>query len=184
MGTHPPRRWPPAPATSSPVNITTILGLGIDYELFMVTRFREELHRQPTVEQAVARTVATAGRTVAVSGVTVALALTSLMLFPETFLRSMGYGGVATVAVDMLAALTALRIRRSLPFSITGHRAPREETSGGWGVHAVEGLDGGNVTHKVWRIASRARSPRVNVNVTNKVHPNRPEMAGVAGGVP
>jgi uncharacterized membrane protein YdfJ with MMPL/SSD domain len=124
------------------VNIITILGLGlgIDYGLFMVTRFREELHRQPTVEQAVARTVATAGRTVAVSGVTVAVALTSLMLFPEDFLRSMGYGGVATVAVDMLAALTvlpallavlgyrvnALRIRRSL------HHAAGDETNGGW----------------------------------------------------
>jgi trehalose monomycolate/heme transporter len=124
------------------VNITTILGLGlgIDYGLFMVTRFREELHRQPTVEQAVAQTVATAGRTIAVSGATVALALTSLMLFPEDFLRSMGYGGVATVAVDMLAALTvlpallavlgyrvnALRIRRSV------HRAAGDETSGGW----------------------------------------------------
>ena len=124
------------------VNITTILGLGlaIDYGLFMVTRFREELHRQPTVEQAVARTVATAGRTVAVSGVTVAVALTSLMLFPEDFLRSMGYGGVATVAVDMLAALTvlpallavlgyrvnALRIRRSV------HRPAKDETSGAW----------------------------------------------------
>jgi uncharacterized membrane protein YdfJ with MMPL/SSD domain len=124
------------------VNITTILGLGlgIDYGLFVVTRFREELHRQPTVEQAVARTVATAGRTIAVSGATVALALTSLMLFPEDFLRSMGYGGVATVAVDMLAALTvlpallavlgyrvnALRIRRSV------HRAAGDETSGGW----------------------------------------------------
>src|SRR6185437_6494969 len=124
------------------VNITTILGLGlgIDYGLFIVTRFREELHRQGSVEQAVARTVATAGRTVAVSGVTVAVALTSLMLFPETFLRSMGYGGVATVAVDMLAALTvlpallallghrvnALRIRRSV-------RAPAgDEASGGW----------------------------------------------------
>src|SRR5580704_9456365 len=124
------------------VNITTILGLGlgIDYGLFMVTRFREELHRQPTVEQAVARTVATAGRTVAVSGVTVAVALTSLMLFPVDFLRSMGFGGVATVAVDVAAALTvlpallavlghrvnALRIRRSV------QRPPREETSGGW----------------------------------------------------
>jgi RND superfamily putative drug exporter len=124
------------------VNITTILGLGlgIDYGLFMVIRFREELHRQPSVEQAVARTVATAGRTVAVSGVTVAVALTSLMLFPEAFLRSMGYGGVATVAVDMLAALTvlpallavlgprvnALRIRRSV-------RGPgRDEASGAW----------------------------------------------------
>jgi RND superfamily putative drug exporter len=124
------------------VNITTILGLGlaIDYGLFMVTRFREELHRQPTVEQAVGRTVATAGRTVAVSGVTVAVALTSLMLFPEGFLRSMGYGGVATVAVDMLAALTvlpallavlgprvnALRIRRSV------HWRAVAETSGAW----------------------------------------------------
>ena len=131
------------------VNITTILGLGlgIDYGLFMVTRFREELHRQPTVEQAVARTVATAGRTVAVSGVTVAVALTSLMLFPEDFLRSMGYGGVATVAVDVLAALivlpallavlghrvNALRIRRSVPPPEAARSAePPEESSGAW----------------------------------------------------
>ncbi|HEV2450401.1 MAG TPA: MMPL family transporter [Streptosporangiaceae bacterium] len=92
------------------INITTILGLGlaIDYGLFMVGRFREELRRQPSVEEAVARTLATAGRTVAVSGVTVAVALSSLMLFPEVFLRSMGYGGVATVLVDMIAALTVL----------------------------------------------------------------------------
>ena len=74
------------------INITTILGLGlaIDYGLFMVARFRDELNAQPTTEAALARTVATAGRTVAVSGITVALALASLMLFPETFLRSMG----------------------------------------------------------------------------------------------
>jgi trehalose monomycolate/heme transporter len=124
------------------VNITTILGLGlgIDYGLFMVSRFREELHRQGSVPDAVARTVATAGRTVAVSGVTVATALASLTLFPETFLRSMGYGGVATVLVDMLAALTvmpallavagpkvnALRIRRPV------HRLPAAEESGAW----------------------------------------------------
>ena len=102
------------------VNITTILGLGlgIDYGLFMVTRFREELHLQPTVEQAVARTVATAGRTVAVSGVTVAVALTSLMLFPVDFLRSMGYGGVATVAVDVVAALTVMPAL----LAVLGHR--------------------------------------------------------------
>src|SRR5215470_2442413 len=124
------------------INITTILGLGlaIDYGLFLVSRFREELRGQPTVEDAVARTVATAGRTVAVSGITVATALASLMLFPEDFLRSMGYGGVATVAVDMLAALivlpallavlghrvNALRIRRSV------QRPPRDEASGAW----------------------------------------------------
>ena len=124
------------------VNITTILGLGlgIDYGLFIVTRFREELGRQPTVDQAVARTVATAGRTVLVSGVTVALALTSLILFPEVFLRSMGYGGVATVGIDVIAALTvlpallavlgyrvnALRVRKG------AGRAPTSETAGGW----------------------------------------------------
>ena len=98
------------PVSIYSVNITTILGLGlaIDYGLFMVGRFREELSRTATVEDAVARTVATAGRTVAVSGVTVAVALASLMLFPMTFLRSMGYGGVATVLVDMLAALTIM----------------------------------------------------------------------------
>jgi RND superfamily putative drug exporter len=124
------------------VNITTILGLGlaIDYGLFMVSRFREELHRQDTTADAVAATVATAGRTVAVSGVTVAVALASLMLFPEMFLRSMGYGGVATVLVDMLAALTvlpallavlgprvnALRVRRHV------QRPIRDEQSGAW----------------------------------------------------
>ena len=124
------------------INITTILGLGlaIDYGLFMVSRFREELHRQPSTEDAVARTVATAGRTIAVSGVTVAVALAGLMLFPETFLRSMGYGGVATVLVDMLAALivlpallavlgprvNALRVRRA------AGGPPRDEQSGAW----------------------------------------------------
>ncbi|MGB6581652.1 MAG: MMPL family transporter, partial [Streptosporangiaceae bacterium] len=124
------------------LNITTILGLGlgIDYGLFLVTRFREELHKQGTVQDAVARTVATAGRTVLVSGVTVAIVLASLMLFPETILRSIGYGGVATVLVDMIAALTvlpallavlgpkvnSLRIRRSV------QRPPAAEGSGGW----------------------------------------------------
>jgi uncharacterized membrane protein YdfJ with MMPL/SSD domain len=124
------------------LNITTILGLGlgIDYGLFLVTRFREELRRQPTVEDAVACTVATAGRTVLVSGVTVAIVLASLMLFPETILRSIGYGGVATVIIDMIAALTvlpallavlgprvnSLRIRRSLS------RPAAAEDAGAW----------------------------------------------------
>ncbi len=101
-------------------NIITILGLGlgIDYGLFIVTRFREELRRQESVERAVARTVATAGRTVLVSGVTVALALSSLMLFQPVFLRSMGYGGVATVAFDVIAALTVLPAL----LAVLGHR--------------------------------------------------------------
>jgi RND superfamily putative drug exporter len=140
------------------INITTILGLGlaIDYGLFMVSRFREELTRQETTADAVAATVATAGRTIAVSGITVAVALASLMLFPETFLRSMGFGGVATVLVDMLAALTvlpallavlgprvnALRVRglaRRRPVTVEQARLVhsrdgqgRDEQSGGW----------------------------------------------------
>ena len=123
-------------------NITTILGLGlaIDYGLFMVSRFREELRGQGSVEDAVARTMTTAGRTVAFSGATVAIAMASLMLFPETFLRSMGYGGVLTVLVDLAAALTvmpallsvlgpkvnSLRIRPALA------KAPQPIENGAW----------------------------------------------------
>jgi trehalose monomycolate/heme transporter len=149
------------PVSIYSINITTILGLGlaIDYGLFMVGRFREELRRQAStgqhgigphgVEDALARTVATAGRTVAVSGITVTVALASLMLFPEAFLRSMGYGGVATVLVDMLAALTvlpallavlgprvnALRVRPGVRPQAAGPAGPAAaaaETSGAW----------------------------------------------------
>ena len=92
------------------VNVVTILGLGlaIDYGLFVVSRFREEVRRRATVEEALAATMATAGRTVAVSGVTVALSLAGLLIFPQVFLRSMGIGGMSAVLVAMLAALTLL----------------------------------------------------------------------------
>jgi uncharacterized membrane protein YdfJ with MMPL/SSD domain len=97
------------------VNIVTITGLGlaIDYGLFMVSRFREEIRRAGgeggnAVETALARTMATAGRTVAVSGVTVAIALAGLLVFPQVFLRSMGFGGMSAVLIAMVAALTLL----------------------------------------------------------------------------
>ncbi len=92
------------------INIITLIGLGlsIDYALFVVSRFREELAGGLSPHDAVVRTMATAGRTVAVSGVTVTLALASLLLFPQGFLKSMGYGGMAAVAVAMLASLTVL----------------------------------------------------------------------------
>jgi RND superfamily putative drug exporter len=92
------------------VNIITMLGLGmaIDYALFVVNRFREELGAGRTTAQAVAATMSTAGRTVLVSGLTVALALASLLIFPMAFLKSMAWGGMAAVLVAMLAALTAL----------------------------------------------------------------------------
>jgi RND superfamily putative drug exporter len=92
------------------VNSITLLGLGmaIDYSLFVVSRFREELAAGHDTRAAVARTMATAGRTVAVSGATIALALSSLLVFPQVFLRSMGIGGMAAVLVAMLGSLTVL----------------------------------------------------------------------------
>jgi RND superfamily putative drug exporter len=92
------------------LNIITILGMGlaVDYGLFMVSRFREELDRGRPVPEAVSRTVATAGRTVAVSGLLVALALSSLLIYPQVLLHSMGLGGAAAVLVAMLASLTVL----------------------------------------------------------------------------
>lgn len=92
------------------VNVVTIIGLGlaIDYGLFMVSRFREEIRKTPSVEDALARTMATAGRTVAVSGITIAISLAGLLIFPQVFLRSMGFGGTSAVLIAMLAALTLL----------------------------------------------------------------------------
>ncbi|MEU4191237.1 MMPL family transporter [Kribbella sp. NPDC026611] len=102
------------------INIVTMIGLGlaIDYALFIVTRFREELARSNDVETALTATMATAGRTVAFSGVTVGVAISSLVLFPVMFLKSMAYGGVAAVAVAMIAALTALPAL----LAVLGHR--------------------------------------------------------------
>ncbi|TDD19225.1 MMPL family transporter [Kribbella turkmenica] len=102
------------------INIVTMIGLGlaIDYALFIVTRFREELAKGNDVEPALTATMATAGRTVAFSGITVGVAISSLVLFPVMFLRSMAYGGAAAVAVAMLAALTALPAL----LAVLGHR--------------------------------------------------------------
>lgn len=93
------------------INVITILGLGlaIDYSLFMVSRFREELvRRNGNVNQAIVKTMQTAGRTVMFSAMTVIISLLSLLVFPQMFLQSMGLGGAAAVAVAMLAALTIL----------------------------------------------------------------------------
>ena len=92
------------------IQVTTMLGLGlaVDYALLMVVRFREERRTTDDVVEAVHRTVARAGRTVLFSGLTVAVSLTGLLVFPSTFLRSMGLAVAAVVVVDMLAALTLL----------------------------------------------------------------------------
>ncbi len=97
------------------VNVITLIGLGlaIDYALFVISRFREELAKLPeedptAVSSALRVTMRTAGRTVLFSGLTVAAALSSLLVFPQTFLKSMGYGGMAAVVVAMVSALTVL----------------------------------------------------------------------------
>ncbi|HEY0756815.1 MAG TPA: MMPL family transporter [Ktedonobacteraceae bacterium] len=92
------------------LNITTLfgLGLGVDYSLFMVSRFREELKRERPPLEAVAITVATAGRAVTFSGLTVSIGLLGLVLFPINMLRSVGIGGVLVVVMAILAALTLL----------------------------------------------------------------------------
>jgi RND superfamily putative drug exporter len=84
------------------------LGLGIDYSLLVVNRFREELHSGKSVDEAIKRTVATAGKTVFYSGLTVVITLAALMLFPLMFLKSFGYAGVTVVIMAVLGALVAL----------------------------------------------------------------------------
>ncbi|WP_017605324.1 MMPL family transporter [Nocardiopsis alkaliphila] len=105
------------------INVATLLGLGlaIDYGLFMVSRFREELNKGRSVRDAVGRTVDTAGRTVAFSGVTVGIAFAGLLFFPQPILQSIGWGGIAVVAFDLVAALVFLPAL----MSVVGHRIDR-----------------------------------------------------------
>jgi RND superfamily putative drug exporter len=84
------------------------LGLGIDYALLIVNRFREELHAGKSVDEAVTTTVLTAGKTVFYSGLTVFVTLISLILFPLSFLKSFGYAGVSVVTLAVAGALIPL----------------------------------------------------------------------------
>ncbi|MEP7021269.1 MAG: MMPL family transporter [Pseudonocardiales bacterium] len=92
------------------LNMTTALGLAlaIDYSLFIVSRYREEVRNGSAPEDAVRRTMQTAGRTVLFSALTVGLALAALMVFPVYFLRSFAYAGIAVVGLATLAALILL----------------------------------------------------------------------------
>ncbi len=92
------------------INIITLLGLGlaIDYSLFIVSRFREELHSSRDVDAALKRTMETAGHTVFFSGLTVIASLLCLQVFPVDILRSMSWGGAAAVLVAMIGAMLVL----------------------------------------------------------------------------
>jgi RND superfamily putative drug exporter len=102
------------------INLTTALGLGlgIDYGLLIVARFREQLAAGDDVPTAVARTVATAGRTIAFSAAAVGCALSTLLVFPMFFLSSFGIAGIGVVAI---AALGALVITPAM-LAVLGHR--------------------------------------------------------------
>ncbi|WP_406352377.1 MMPL family transporter [Streptomyces sp. NBC_00658] len=92
------------------INLTTALGLGlaIDYALFIVRRFREELATGAEPLTAVGTTLRTAGRTVLFSSLTVAVSLAAMLLFPQYFLRSFAYAGIAVVLLAAAAALILL----------------------------------------------------------------------------
>jgi RND superfamily putative drug exporter len=92
------------------LNMTTAMGLAlaIDYSLFIVSRYREEVRGGLAPDEAVRRTMQTAGRTVLFSALTVGLSLAAMLAFPLYFLRSFGYAGIAVVAFAATAALVIL----------------------------------------------------------------------------
>nr|WP_221246953.1 MMPL family transporter [Gordonia humi] len=125
-------------------SVITLIGLGIaiDYGLFIVSRFREELAEGYTVKAAVRRTVMTSGQTVVFSATIIVAALACLLMFPQAFLKSVAYGAIASVAlaailsITVLPAILAILGRRVDAFSVPflNRSKTREEIeSGFWG---------------------------------------------------
>jgi RND superfamily putative drug exporter len=123
------------------LNIVTLIGLGvaIDYTLFIVSRFREELARGKNVEAAVAISLATAGRAILFSGLTVAIGLAGMLFYPGTFLVSLGVTGSLVVAAAVLYGLTFLPAL----LSIVGPRV------GAWRLPLPRGRAGTGVWHSI-----------------------------------
>ena len=128
------------PVSIFALNLVTAMGLGlaIDYSLFIVSRFREELRAGREVNDAVVHSVVTAGRTVAFSGLTVALSLAALLVFPYMFLKSFAYAGVAVVMLAVVASTVFLPALLSVlgprvdKFSIRRRRAETAIEDGFW----------------------------------------------------
>ncbi len=125
------------------LNLTTGMGLGlaIDYSLFVVSRYREELGRGVSPPVAVGRSMQTAGRTVAFSAGTVAISLAVLAIFPMPYLRSFSYAGVAVVALAAFSSIVVLpsvlavlgpRIEKGRIFKV------RDATDGGFWRHQAD----------------------------------------------
>jgi len=127
------------------INVVTLIGLGvaIDYSLFIVNRFRDELAAGASREDAIAKAMSTAGRAITFSGITVAVGLSAMLFFQGTFLASMGAAGAIVVAMAVVYGLTFLPAllsvigpgvdRLRLPF--LGRRRP--DGTGAWHSMAV-----------------------------------------------
>jgi len=122
------------------INIITLIGLAvaIDYSLFVVNRFRDELAAGATREDAIAKSMSTAGRAITFSGITVAIGLSAMLFFQGTFLASMGAAGTIVVSIAVLYGLTFLPAVLSvlgpwvdrLRLPILGRRRP--DGTGAW----------------------------------------------------
>jgi uncharacterized membrane protein YdfJ with MMPL/SSD domain len=120
----------------SPFALNLVIGLGlgiaVDYSLFCVSRFREELGRGVAAEDAVRATMATAGRSVLFSAVTVAAAMACLTVFPQRFLISMGIGGAVVALVAAAATLLTLPALFVALGGRLGKVRPGPERGGRW----------------------------------------------------
>jgi uncharacterized membrane protein YdfJ with MMPL/SSD domain len=116
------------PTTSFVTNLVTLIGLGlaVDYSLLIVHRYREELRSAETTEDAVVRTMATAGRSVVFSGATVAIALGMLFLVPVPFIRSLGASAVLVPLASIAAAITL----QPVLLAVIGSRGLQQRTPG------------------------------------------------------
>lgn len=126
----------------SAINLTVAMGLAlaIDYSLLIVSRYRDELAEGATPDQALVRSMSTAGRTVVFSALTVALSMSALVLFPNFYLRSFAYAGVAAVVL----AATAAIVMTPAAIAVLGHR-----------------LDALDVRRLIRRAARRSTTPTV-----------------------
>src|SRR5438477_1802483 len=138
-------------------NLVQLIGLGIaiDYSLLIVYRFREELERGGSKDEAILRTMATAGRAVIFSGATVAIGLGLLLFMPVPFMRSMGVGGFLIPLVSIAAAAT---LQPAL-LSVYGRRGAKRLHAADWLRRRrlpVPHLAGPDVEHGFWARIARA----------------------------
>jgi RND superfamily putative drug exporter len=143
------------------INLVTALGigLGVDYALLIVSRFREELAGGAEVGEAVARTTATAGRTIAFSALSVTVALSALLVFPVYFLKSFAYAGVGATVFAAASALLVL----PAGLAVLGHRVNAGHVPGVRSVRSTEAPFWGRLATGVMRRPALAAVPVIGV---------------------